>query len=179
MKTFAIVVAGIAPLLSSAANLEPIYIDSDLIVDAYYDIQSNLYWSADANATGLALYEPAKTFIEGTSVGGLSGWRVPSIDELKLIYSTLNDVPVGTLDGPMNPGPFTNVQFQYYWSSTLTANNTRLLALDTRTGTFLNSYTPAGTPMYSWAVHTPVPEPAISTLLAMGLATIAAMKRRA
>ena len=178
MKKYSLLSLLVAPVLCSAGNLQPIHLDADEIADAYYEPVSNVYWSANANITGLRLYGPATTFIEGLDIGGLSGWRLPSIDELKAVYAALNGVQIGTLAGQMNPGPFSNVQFQYYWSSTPATGNARYRALDTRTGTFLNSFTPAGTPLYAWAVHSPVPEPAAAVLLLAGLAGVFVAHKR-
>jgi len=176
MKSLLLIAGAALALSAHAGTLTPIDLSGDSTADAYLESGSGVLWDASGNANGLMLYGPAKTFVEGATIGTVAGWRLPTIDELKSLYATLNAVPIGTLAGPMAAGPFTDIQAGYYWSTTSTGSTQ--YALDTRTGTFLNSYTPSGTPLYAWAVHSPVPEPTVVALLLVAIPVLVLALRR-
>ena len=161
---------------AQAGTLTAVDLDHNGSPDAYLESGAGVLWSAVGNANGLMLYGPATSFVEASSIAGVTGWRLPTIDELKSLYATLNGVPIGTLGGAMAAGPFTGVQAGDYWSSTTTG--TRYFALDTRTGSYAGNFTPAGTPLYAWAVHAPVAEPGTATLWLGALVLLARRGRR-
>lgn len=45
---------------------------------AVYDTDLNITWLADANANGLMTWSQATTWAAGLTVGGFSGWRLPT-----------------------------------------------------------------------------------------------------
>ena len=105
---------------------------------AVYDSDADLTWLANANAAGTMMgWVTANAWAAGLTVGGVTGWRLP--DTLQpdsscgsqsggnsygsnctgsemgnLFYNILGNTS-GSLS---NTGPFSNVQSDYYWSST-------------------------------------------------------------
>lgn len=83
---------------SASAQLQARDINGDGAVDAYYDVQQDISWLADANHyatlglppvndyfTGLPVVTPgsmnqwhAQAFVDGLVVHGLDGWRLPA-----------------------------------------------------------------------------------------------------
>ena len=47
---------------------------------AYYDDQLDITWLANANTATLRNYASASSWAAGLSVGGVTGWRLPSMD---------------------------------------------------------------------------------------------------
>jgi len=112
---------------------------------AYYDPNLDITWLADANAgagsafddgfsttDGKMTWANANAWAAGLSIGGVSGWRLPSADVNE--DGTVVDCDGGGVAGcedtemgflyweegitDATPGPFSNVQSEDYWSGT-------------------------------------------------------------
>ena len=84
------------------------------------DSLTGLEWTKDANAAGgTKTWQGALDYVKTLNTGGHSDWRLPNSRELRSLaeYSRYN---------PALPQshPFTNVQSNYYWSSTSYAGST-------------------------------------------------------
>ncbi len=71
------------------------------------DTQTGLMWTKDASPFGMLDWNEAKSRCSYFSIPGISGWRLPSKDELVVLYHAMN-----------SGHPFNGVQLSYYWSST-------------------------------------------------------------
>ena len=60
-------------------TLQPRDLDGDGVVDAFYDAVLNITWLRDASALGPVPWEAANAWARTLRVGGLSGWRLPSM----------------------------------------------------------------------------------------------------
>jgi len=106
------------------------------IFQAYYDDQLDITWAADANINGPDNWDNQVAWAGGLTIGGVSGWRLPSEDvngdgTIEDCYSG----GVGCADHEMGflfweegitaaePGPFSNVHPSAYWSGTESASN--------------------------------------------------------
>lgn len=79
------------------------------------DTRTKLMWTKNASPSGtmMSRYD-ATSRCSSLSIAGLSGWRLPSKDELLGLYRAgLGGQPFTELGG-----------FTYYWSSTTAATNT-------------------------------------------------------
>lgn len=106
---------------------------------AYYDDQLDITWVQDANINGTMDWDTANASAAALTIAGVSGWRLPSMDKnnddtivdcatgtqsacADNEYGHLFQYGAGTTRGDgvtaSSPGPFSNVQFNYYWSST-------------------------------------------------------------
>jgi len=99
---------------------------------AYYDDQLNITWAADANINGLANWHNQRAWAAGLSLGGITGWRLPSMDVNGdgTVLGCHNPLPAGIEDNEhcymhqisgvtsSTPGPFSNIQPWRYWSGT-------------------------------------------------------------
>jgi len=159
---------------------------------AVYDTDFNITWLADANANGYINWQTAKDWAAGLNVGGYTGWRLPTAlnpdltgpcygfnctdSELGHLYYTELGVTQGR-DITSSTSPylalFTNVQNNFYWSSTEYAPDPNS-AWDFSTFTGPQHYNPKNTGSNAWAVRTgdvastSVPEPGIIWLLLAG-----------
>ncbi len=101
--------------------------------DLIYDTDLDITWY-NPNVSAMS-WDQAMAWAEGLTVGGVTGWRLPSAldqdgsypydgygvvsSELgHLYYEELNNAPYGPL---ANTGYFVNLQPVNYWSSTVTA----------------------------------------------------------
>ncbi len=164
---------------------------------AVYDTDLNIYWMKNANAAGPMNWQAAKDWAAGLTIGGSTGWRLPTADtvcgnkfncvnsELGHLYYVELGVTQGnkiTSSTNTNFGLFTNVQDLGYWTSTPDAASPTTLAwyfntLNGRQGSFNQ-----GSFNYAWAVHsgdiTIVPEPGVLGLLGVGALAWAGTKAR-
>jgi alpha-tubulin suppressor-like RCC1 family protein len=82
------------------------------------DKQTGLIWLKDANVGNLPLpYEGAKQYLQEMNSGrrsnfGYSDWRLPTISEIETLVDKAQFYPALPV-----AHPFTNVQKQFYWSS--------------------------------------------------------------
>ena len=77
------------------------------------DNLTGLMWSKDANIYGLQTWTDALALCDSCTVGGYADWRLPNIRELQSLMD------YERLDPALPSGyPFTNVWFDFYWSST-------------------------------------------------------------
>jgi len=116
---------------------------------AVYDTDFNITWLANTNANGLMDWSTANAWASGLSVGGFSGWRLPTtlqpdatcgsqyggvsygynctVSEMgHLFYNELGGVAGQsiTVTHNANYGLFQNVQSNIYWSGTEYAPDT-------------------------------------------------------
>lgn len=89
------------------------------------DQMTGLMWARNANAaSSLKTWQTAHDYVaglnSGTGYGGYTGWRLPNINELE---SLVNAGASGNAAWLINKG-FTNVQADYYWSSTSNGSTT-------------------------------------------------------
>jgi hypothetical protein len=84
---------------------------------AAFDKETGLVWQRSPSASRLNWFD-AHDHCIGLNIGNRKGWRLPSVQEL---YTLLN--PSVPYPGPALPTghPFTNVQSDYYWTSTTMA----------------------------------------------------------
>lgn len=47
---------------------------------AYYDTVLDITWAADANINGRVLWDNQVAWAAGLTLGGVSGWRLPTAD---------------------------------------------------------------------------------------------------
>lgn len=115
--------------------------DSRLGGLAYYDSDLDITWAANANlaqtsgfdADGLMNWSDANTWAMNVTIGGVSGWRLPTTtqpDATCSIQSGGNGFGTGCTGSEMGhlfnvegisaaaPGVFSNVQANFYWSGT-------------------------------------------------------------
>ena len=155
-----------------------------------YDTVLDATWYLTGNNTGL-IWEDAKSWAAGLTVGTFSGWSLPAADPAcgvnldctssqlgELYYTALGNPAFGPLS---NTGPFKSLQSSYYWSGTEYAPNP---------GLAWYFYTTIGVqyPNYksyfidALAVRpgdvAAVPEPGVVALLLSGLAGVLVMRRR-
>jgi hypothetical protein len=136
--------AGVDPSQGTWVNsLRPRDLNGDKIPDAYYDLDLNMTWMANANAAGPMLWEDAMAWADSLSVQGLiGGWRlpvlvqvphcnptpppqecfptiVPGTSELEHMFRvTLGNTPSATPDlASWNSGPFTGLQPGFYFTN--------------------------------------------------------------
>jgi hypothetical protein len=56
-------------------------INTDGVVDAWYDTAQDISWMADVNYAGTSMFhEQAQAFVAGIDLYGVTGWRLPTID---------------------------------------------------------------------------------------------------
>jgi len=84
-----------------------------------YDTDLNISWMQNANPSRERMtWSDGLRWISELNHTGLSGWRLPSIEELEHINK---------VEGisPSNPGPFENLEPYHYWSNTGYASQPR------------------------------------------------------
>lgn len=170
---------------------------------AYYDDVANLTWLADANyaqttgydADGLMTWAEANAWAAGLNVGGVTGWRLPEVDEncsgmwcydsemVNLFHGVLGN-EFG-INGYRITGPFSNVQDYLYWQHQEVATDTSTAWLIVWESGFkgLQAWQEKDMLNYAWAVRTGdagvVPVPAAAWLFVSGLFVLGLGARRA
>jgi hypothetical protein len=156
------------------------------IFQAYYDADQDITWTANANINGLMTWNDANNWAANFTLGGVGGWRLPTVDKNGdgiVVVGTpcgatncLDNEPLYLIwvlgVGYANPGPFSNIAANEYWSSTPDPNSTELKWEFSMQGVSFGidhvSQTNA-----AWAVHDgdpfAVPLPAALPLFASGL----------
>jgi hypothetical protein len=163
---------------------------------AYYDPNLGITWAADADINGQD-WDTANAWAAGLTLGGVSGWRLPSMDvnEDGRVVDCFGGGITGCEDNEMGflyweesitqlaPGPFSDVQV-IYWSGT------EFDSLGAWAFVFSNGFQPPdpgfkSVPLWGWAVRTGnvpavVPIPAAVWLFGSGLMGLlgVAMRKR-
>jgi hypothetical protein len=150
--------------------------------EAYYDKTLNITWLTDlgavqaspyaymdaAGATPRAFFDKAKLWLDTFTVGGVSGWRLPSPDEFQSMFFTTLGHTTALLSetGPfVNFAPYTSVDgwvSSYVWTSNILGHmpdGTPVIQTFGFDGFGWNSAYP-GNPMVAWAVHNGRAKPA-------------------
>jgi len=150
---------------------------------AVYDTDLNITWLANANANGVMDWTAANAWAAGLTVGGYTGWRLPTADpacgqnyncinsELgHLYYTELGVTAVNNITSSTSPylALFTNVQNSFYWSGTEYAPNPNIAwYFDTKNGN--QNYFTKDFILHAWAVRSgDVPEPGVIGLFGVG-----------
>lgn len=163
---------------------------------AYYDPNLDITWAADANIIGnWGTWSSMLAGISGLTIGGVSGWRLPV---------TLNPDATCSIDTSLSkgydctgsemgylyyvegitaamPGPFSNVQSDFYWSGTdYDVDNAWSFGFNALGYQSLNDKVEYDN--YAWAVYTgdvaAVPLPAAIWMFGSGLLGLVAVSRR-
>lgn len=87
-----------------------------LSTDTVFDTQTGLTWERNAQTTTYSL-EKASTHCQTSSLGGMTGWRLPTIKELQSL------VDIRALDPAIDTVAFPSTPSIAFWSSSLNANN--------------------------------------------------------
>lgn len=174
--------------LLSAANAT---LESRLGGKAYYDTELNITWLANASMNGPGNWGYQNTWASGLTIGGVSGWRLPSADvngDNTVVncsgggIADCSDNEMGFLfweEGvtAVTPGVFSNVQSYHYWSGTelvfFPGNAWDFhFGYGNQDANNLNNF------FFAWAVYdgdvgvSPVPEPEMYAILSFGLLVI-------
>ncbi len=80
--------------------------------DTVTDTASGLKWTKRANLMGVLTWDEAMSRCDTYSISGISGWSLPSKDQLSALYSAMQ-----------GGHPFIGVQSSSYWSRTIYADN--------------------------------------------------------
>lgn len=159
---------------------------------AYYDDQLDISWTANANTNSLDTWDNQVAWASGLTLGGVTGWRLPSADvngDDVIVsctvdqaackdneYGHLFNYGAGTVFGSgitaFSPGPFSDVRSFFYWSGTEFAPNPSdawsfVFSSGNQGSEFKNNDS------FAWAVHSgnvsAVPVPAAVWLFGSGL----------
>lgn len=186
-------------VVSFSANAAVLPLESRLGGLAYYDPNLDITWAADAGMVIPDTWDNQIAWVAGLTIGGVSGWRLPSADvngDNTVIDCTGGGV-TGCTDNEMGymfwersvnsvfEGVFSNVEQFGYWSSTIYAPDPALGAW-----VFLfhtGQQGPAGVShedltLSPWAVHSgdvgAIPIPAAVWLFGSGLIGLIGVARR-
>lgn len=147
-------------------------LESRLGGQAYYDTELNITWAADANINGAHDWWAQWIWASGLTIGGVSGWRLPSaeggfVNEMYFLYWN-EGITAAT------PGVFSNVQSSVYWSGTeLVEDRPYAFIFFFNSGYTLDDI--KSYPHFAWAVHDGdvgaglVPEPEMYAMMFIGL----------
>jgi len=124
-------------LFAAKVNSAVLELESRLGGLAFYDPNLDITWAANATTNGVIdTWENQNAWVEGFSLGGVSGWRLPSADVNGdgVVVNCFGGGVVGCEDNemgylyweegitPTTPGPFSNVvTSDRYWTSTESA----------------------------------------------------------
>jgi hypothetical protein len=199
-RLLGVVCAGVASLftLTSSATVLPLEgrlpaTPGGTDYQAYYDPNLNITWSADADINALGTWDAQMAWVSGLSIGGVNGWRLPSVD-VNSDGTVVNCSPGGVsgcADNEMgylyweehiratSPGPFSNVQSLFFWSST----ESGIFAWEFRFGDAIQGKANKGGTIAAWAVYSgdvslaAVPIPPAVWLFGSGLLGLIAIAR--
>lgn len=130
------VCAGLLTVFSTLSHAVILPLELRLGGLAYYDPNLDVTWAADANMNGLMTWYEASSWVSGLNIGGVGGWRLPSMNlNGDLFAANCFDGGVAGCDAnelgylyweegitSATPAPFANLlaggPYQSYWSST-------------------------------------------------------------
>lgn len=191
-----------------ASSLRPRDIDGDHVVDAFYDLDLNITWLANANGPGPLLWEDAMAWVFSLTVHGVGGWRlltlrqvsncnpspppqecfpgiVPGSSELEHMFlTTLGNTQSSAPDlATWNTGPFVGMQPAFYFTDQEAFFSPSFKApwiFDMGRG--VHDIDGDHLPRFAWAVRSgdvfPVPETPSLQLVLAGLALLGAFASR-
>jgi hypothetical protein len=156
-----------------------------------YDTDLNITWISDGNYAdtsgaqfggGTMNWSRATSWAEGLNFQHVSGWQLPTEDQLNhLFYDELGGqagTSIVSVHNPVNYALFENIK-DLYWSSTET-NSSVARYINFHSGYSGNDNKPDG--LYAFAVHTgnvpAVPEPETYAMLLAGLGLVGFITRR-
>jgi hypothetical protein len=189
-----VVCACIFSLATIITNAAVLPLESRLGGLAYYDPNLNITWAADANINGLESQGTHVLLAETLTIGGVSGWRLPSADVNGdgTVVDCFGGGVAGCADSEMGflfweegitdtaPGPFSNVAQSdvVYWSGTLAPDPAEAWFLNFNTGVQRTNLT--GFAVSGWYVHdgNVVPIPAAIWLFGSGLLGLIGVAKR-
>lgn len=162
---------------------------------AYYNDALDITWTTDADINGVDTWDNQVAWAAGLTLGGVTGWRLPSVDVNgdDVVVDCSGGGVTGCADNEMgylfweegitaaSSGPFNNIQ-NAYWSgtesSTFPTNAYSFNFLSGNQGTVGK-----GVARFGWAVHdgdvpAVVPVPAAVWLFGSGLVGLIGIARR-
>lgn len=105
------------------------------------DTKTKLMWTKSASPFGMMNWYDATSRCSSSSIAGLSGWRLPTKDELLGLYRA-----------GLSGKPFTDAGgFTYYWSSTTSGYEYYAWGVSMQNGTTLDEY--KGNTLSVWPVR--------------------------
>ena len=168
---------------------------------AYYDDVLNLTWLTDANAAGTKLnWVNANNWAANLDVSGVTGWRLPNMDingddvivscttdqaackdnEYGHLYNYGASMTFGGGITSGSPDPFSNVLFDFYWSSTEYARPIGAQLMHFGVG--IQDPGRREDTFFAWAVKSgdvsAIPVPAAVWLFGSGLISLVGLARR-
>ena len=201
MQKTRLLIAALLPFSSLAANAAFIDRGDGMIYDELLDVT----WLQDANyaltsgfdADGLMTWDLANTWVAGLTVGGVSGWRLPTMttpgsprpnENGQDVTGPTNENEFGWLWYQLNGGayitdttdisPFINLPIQvgeflstdeWYWTAEESGDSAWRMSMNCACWDAQDKQTE----WHAWAVHdgdvARIPEPGIFTLLGIGL----------
>ena len=168
---------------------------------AYYDDQLDISWTANANINSFDNWDNQVAWAAGLDIDGVTGWRLASVDVngdgtivnctadqaacMDNEYGHLFNYGAGIVFGSgitlSRPGPFSNFQFDDYWSGTESAPNPSS-AWDFNFSRSRQFEFNKANNFVAWAVHSgnvsAVPVPAAVWLFGSGLIGLLGLARR-
>ena len=122
--------------------------DSTGIKYAILDTETGLVWEASPDATART-WADAVAYAYAKEVGGRKGWRLPTVEEL----ASLVDTSVSGSPKLPSGHPFTNVQSNFYWSSTTDVSTTSNAWVVNFSSGNVDGYFDKGYNGYVWCVR--------------------------
>ncbi len=166
----------IAASLEANASFEP-----RLGGKAYYDTETNLTWTTDANINGKKSWDEHKAWAENLAIDGVNGWRLPEDKELVTLIKIFTCDSVNFFCYPPSE-PFHNIKAGYWTNDSFVFDgepSSYIFILRSLEWFAVPTYFPN----FAWPVHEgdvalAIPEPEIYTMLLTGLGLLGFMSRR-
>ena len=185
-------IGGLMLCVSLSANAA---LESRLGGIAVYDTDLDITWLTDPTSGGLYTWEGANAWVEGLSVHGLKGWRLPISDNNcsgfncinsefgHLFYTEFGVSPGSDILSSNDPDKllFSNLSYLNYWTGTLHDDNNAWV-FNFRYG--IQFWDSIRTPLlkFTTAVHsgdiiTMIPEPTTYAMLLAGLGLMGFLRK--